>query len=203
MISDLFMEQGDSYRINLPDADLCLYPGFIETMQADKYLQQLQEQISWSQQRIKVYGREYAVPRLSAWYADNGLAYEYSGLRSEGLPWIGVLIELKNRVEQTTRHRFNSVLANLYRDGADSVGWHADDESELGDEPVIASLSFGEQRNFQLKHRHNPSLKKTIPLAHGSLLLMQGATQQYWLHQIPKSVRQMKARINLTFRWVE
>ena len=200
MMNDLFMDGDAAYPLDIPDGTLYVYPAFFHADEADGYFQLLREQLAWSQSRIKVYGREYPVPRLSAWYADEGRSYGYSGLRSEGLSWLPVLLEIKARVEQVCDERFNSVLANLYRDGRDGVGWHADDEAELGKNPLIASLSLGQPRTFQLKHRQDKSLKKSIQLPHGSLLMMGGELQHHWLHQLPKSQRPMGERINLTFR---
>ncbi|MCK4710465.1 MAG: alpha-ketoglutarate-dependent dioxygenase AlkB [Gammaproteobacteria bacterium] len=200
---DLFSDNNTCHIINLPDAELALYPCFFSTTDADYYLKELLALLQWSQERITVYGKEYDVPRLSAWYADDGKSYEYSGLRVEGMPWIPVLTEIRNKIQSVCVTGFNSVLVNRYRNGSDSVGGHADDETELGVNPVIASLSFGEERTFQLKHKDDKTLKKSIVLPHGSLLLMQGKTQSNWLHQIPKSSRDMIERINLTFRFVK
>jgi alkylated DNA repair dioxygenase AlkB len=203
MIKDLFADKNTCYIIDLPDAEICLYPYFFDEDEADYYLKELISQVAWSEQTIKVYGKEHKVPRLSAWYADDNKSYEYSGLRTVGLPWLAILTEIKNKVQTTCGTAFNSVLVNRYRNGRDSVGWHADDEPELGRDPVIASVSFGEERTFQLKHKYDKTLKTSIVLPHGSLLLMQGATQSNWLHQIAKSSRDMDERINLTFRFVK
>ena len=202
MLTDLFADGDNNQRIDLalPDAQLYMLPNFLSVSQADQLFTVLLQQLDWTQQHIKVYGKEYAVPRLSAWYADAGRHYEYSGLRMDGLPWTQELTAIKAQVEDCCQQRFNSMLANLYRDGADAVGWHADDEDELGKNPFIASLSLGQPRHFQLKHRRDKSLTKSFLLPHGSLLIMQGETQHHWLHQIPKSRKAMLSRINLTFR---
>lgn len=148
-----------------------------------------------------MFGKLLPMPRLTAWYGDKG--YTYSGLHNKPQPWLPVLLELKERVEQASGNKYNSVLLNLYRTGQDSMGWHSDDEAELGNEPAIASLSFGGERKFSFRHRTRKDLKsQSIDLAHGSLLLMQGATQHHWLHQVPKTARAMTPRINLTFRKV-
>lgn len=202
-MTDLFSDKNTCHTIDLPDADIRLYPYFFAATEADRYFNELMAQIEWSEQTINLYGQTHKVPRLSAWYADEGKSYEYSGLRTVGLPWVAVLTEIKNRIKAVCSAPFNSVLANRYRNGSDGVGWHADDEPELGHNPVIASLSFGEERNFQLKHKRDKTLKQSIILTHGSLLIMQGTTQQNWLHQIPKTTRLINERINLTFRIVE
>jgi len=203
MMSDLFSDTKECLQLDLQDAEIILYPHFFGATEEDHYFERLIKELDWSQQRITVYGKQHDVPRLSAWYADDGKTYEYSGLRSVGLPWVPVLTELKKSLLNVTDQAFNSVLANLYRNGADSVGWHADDEPELGREPVIASFSFGEERRFQLKHKTIKSLRHSVILPHGSLLIMKGATQANWLHQIPKSSRPMRERVNLTFRQVK
>lgn len=199
---DLFSDNETCHQIDLIDAKVSLYPYFLNIDEADKYLRELLSQVSWSEQTINVYGKVHKVPRLSAWYADDNKSYEYSGIRSNGLAWIDVLNDLKNKIQIRCESSFNSVLVNRYRNGNDSVGWHADDEPELGTEPVIASLSLGEERVFQMKHKNDKTLKKSITLPHGSLLLMRGKTQENWLHQIAKSSRDMSDRINLTFRTV-
>ena len=203
MIPDLFSDKNTCHAIDLPDADISLYPCFFDVAEADYYFNELMSQIAWSEKTIKLYGKEHKVPRLSAWYADEGKSYEYSGLRTVGLPWVPVLAEIKNIISSVSPAPFNSVLANLYRNGDDGVGWHADDEPELGSSAIIVSISFGEERNFQLKHKRDKTLKKNLLLTHGSLLIMQGKTQENWLHQVPKSSRTMGERINLTFRVVD
>jgi len=203
MTEDLFADENSCYQIDLPDADICLYPYFIKSDEADDFFAALMSQIEWSEHSINIYGQQHKVPRLSAWYADNAKSYEYSGLKSQGLLWNPLLLELKSKIEAVCNKSFNSVLVNRYRNGCDGVGWHADDEKELGTNPVIASLSFGQERSFQLKHRRNKSLKKNLLLGHGSLLIMQGQTQHHWLHQVAKSKRQLNERINLTFRIIK
>ena len=142
------------------------------------------------------------VPRLTAWYGDEGTGYIYSGIRNVPLPWTPALIEVKRAIEPLSGVVFNSVLLNRYRTGKDSVSWHADDEPEFGDQPVIASVSFGSTRSFQLKHKKRKELKVSVELTHGSLLIMRGGTQANWLHQIPKTGRPVEERLNLTFRVV-
>ncbi len=200
MMADLFDDVSSCYSIDLADADIRYYPCFIEASEADRLISELIEKVQWQQEAIVVYGKTHRLPRLSAWYADDGKSYEYSGLKKSGLPWLPILLQLKQKIEAATASSFNSVLANLYRDQNDSVGWHADDEPELGQQPVIASLSLGQSRKFQLKHIQDKNLKQSIELTHGSLLIMQGNTQHCWQHQLPKSKQPMTERVNLTFR---
>jgi len=186
-------------RLPLVDAELLLWPQLDPECDYDTLLRQLIDNTEWSQQQITVYGKPYLQPRLSAWHGD--LSYSYSGIRLEPLPWTPILRQLRRQVETLTGGEFNSVLLNYYRDGNDSMGMHSDDERELGNQPAIASLSLGETRDFVLKHRFRKDLKTfKLPLAAGSLLLMQGDTQQYWRHGINKLRRPCGARINLTFR---
>jgi len=199
---DLFSSSETYHNLNIPDADCSLYPKVFNDSEADKCLMELTHLIKWSQQVISMYGKEINVPRLSAWYGEPDLYYEYSGIRAVTLPLIPVLKTIKNKVELVTACTFNSVLVNLYRDGNDSVDWHSDDEIELGLDPIIASVSFGEERQFQMKSKIDKTLKQSFILPHGSLLLMSGETQTNWMHKIPKSKRIMKSRINLTFRTI-
>ncbi len=188
----------------LSDTHLQFIPDFISADEADGYFHALQADIEWRQDRIKLFGKVHNLPRLHQWYADDGLAYQWSGLKLQPQPWIRLLVELRARVEQHTGHRFNSVLANLYRDGNDSMGWHADDEPELGESPVIASISLGATRDFHMRQkvRTQSASTRTISLLHGSLLLMSGTSQRDWLHSLPKRKRVTEPRINLTFRQI-
>ena len=137
--------------------------------------------------------------RKSAWYGDSGASYAYSGIRREPLPWTPELLTIKETCEEVANASFNSVLCNLYHDGNDGMGWHADDERELGFEPIIASISFGADRKFSFKHRITKE-RIDIRLAHGSMLIMRGQSQHAWLHALPKSKKVLEPRINLTFR---
>ena len=169
-------------------------------------LAELIAQVPWRAERIVVFGREVAQPRLSAWYGDADAAYTYSGLHLQPRPWTPLLADLKQRVERACGTEFNSVLLNYYRDHRDGMGFHADDEPELGPRPSIASLSLGERRVFVMKRRvargaapsATPPVR--IPLDSGSLLLMRGETQRHWLHGIAKLGRPCGPRVNLTFR---
>ena len=190
----------------LPDADVALDPDFLSPERAAAYLRELETTIAWRQEPIRLFGREVMQPRLTAWYGDPGTRYGYSGLRLAPLPWTPALLDLRARVETAAAARFNCVLLNRYRHGQDSMGWHADDEPELGAAPVIASLSLGATRRFRLRPRdaqRPPHAPVTLALTSGSLLLMRGPTQQYWQHAVPKTARPTAPRLNLTFRWVE
>jgi len=189
-------------RLNLPDADVRLWRQAFQPAAADEVLALLRSRIDWQQEDIVIFGERRRVPRLVAWHGDPGTAYTYSGTAHEPLPWTPDLQRVRHRAEELTGHCYNSVLLNLYRDGRDGMGWHADDEPELGREPVIASVSFGATRRFKLRHRRSRIAACTLDLAHGDLLLMAGVTQHHYLHAVPKSARPVGARVNLTFRWV-
>lgn len=196
--------ENEPQRIVLEDADLLLYRGALSVEHADTLLDYCLTQLSWRQDHLMIAGRRIPLPRLQNWYGDSGADYAYSGLALEPLPWPEKLLEVRERIEQLTGHSsFNSALANLYRTGADSVGWHSDNEKTLGDNPVIASISLGVTRVFEMKHAVDRAQKKLrIPLSHGSLLLMAGTTQRYWRHQLPKDPSITAPRVNLTFRTV-
>jgi alkylated DNA repair dioxygenase AlkB len=187
-------------RLPLPEAEVLFYPAFFSPAESDALLEELTRDIAWKQETIRIMGSDVLTPRLTAWYGDAGKSYTWSGMTQHPHPWTPALLRMKERVEAAAAVRFNSVLLNLYRDGRDSVGWHSDDEPELGENPVIASVSLGAARSFQLKHKHDPDLRHKIELTHGSLLLMRGTTQHFWKHQIPKTAKPCDPRINLTFR---
>ena len=189
-------------RLDLPDADVRLWRPAFRPDEVDELLALLRTRIDWQQEDIVIFGQTRRVPRLVAWHGDPGTAYTYSGTAHEPLPWTPELQRIRHRVEELTAHRFNSVLLNLYRDGRDGMGWHADDEPELGREPVIASVSLGATRRFKLRHRRSRSAANTLDLAHGDLLLMAAPTQHHYVHAVPKTARPVGARVNLTFRWV-
>jgi alkylated DNA repair dioxygenase AlkB len=159
----------------------------------------LESEILWQQDQIRMFGKQILIPRLNAWYGDADKSYTYSGIHLKPHPWNDDLLWIKDRIEKEIGITFTSVLLNLYRSGNDSMGWHADDEPELGLNPSIASVSFGASRMFQMRHV-SKKIRTKIPLDNGSLLLMQGSTQHYWQHQIPKSSKALDSRINLTFR---
>jgi len=186
--------------LDLPDAEIVLYPALFSAIEADRLLRELRDTTAWRQDTIRFFGKSVDVPRLTAWYGDEGTGYIYSGIRNVPLPWTPVLGEIKRAVEPPARVVFNSVLLNRYRTGQDSVSWHADDEPEFGEQPVIASVSFGGTRSFQFKHKKRKELKASVELTHGSLLIMRGGTQANWLHRIPKTAKPVEERLNLTFR---
>lgn len=187
-------------NINLPDADLVYYPHFFSTEVSQNLMQALISHITWKHEKITIFGKKVLQPRLTAYYGNPGKPYAYSHISLDPNPWTNDLLFIKNSIEDISGHRFTSVLLNYYRDGHDSMGWHSDDEKELGINPVIGSVSFGASRKFMFKHKKDKTLKSSIMLENGSLLLMQGATQHHWQHQIPKTKKPLGARINLTFR---
>lgn len=181
---------------------IAFHPSFLDETEAETLFKSLISSVDWREESLWIAGQRRKVPRLIAWYADSDAEYRYSGELHQPQPWLPELEIIKQSLEASLGQSFNSVLCNLYRNGQDSVGWHADDEQELGKEPVIASLSLGASRTFQLKHKNKPNLRHKMSLSSGSLLVMQGTTQQFWLHQVPKEPKVSQARINLTFRHV-
>lgn len=175
---------------------------FIAKDQSYFLFDQLQEEIEWEQYPITIFGKTYMQPRLIAWYGQEGIAYSYSNTQLIAKVWTPTLLKIKEKVEATSGTTFNSVLLNLYRDGQDSMGWHSDDEKELGKRPIIASVSLGAVRKLQFRKKANKKEKMGIDLASGSLLLMKGDTQQQWQHQIAKTKKCLNPRINLTFRHI-
>lgn len=158
--------------------------------------------ILWKQDFINLYGKKNPLPRLTSWYADEGKAYKYSGILSQPNPWNKGLRYIKQQIEKVTDTQFNSVLMNWYRNGEDYLNWHTDDEPELGRNPTIASVNFGETRDFQVRHKDDHQLKFTVPLQHGSLLIMFGEMQHFWEHAVPKRKKIHASRFNLTFRTI-
>lgn len=185
---------------NLPDCELRYLPGFLEPDRAATSFERLLTEMPWREDEITLFGKTYLQPRLTALYGEGGKTYSYSGITMHPLPFTPLLQELRDAVEKASGRDFNTVLINLYRDGRDSNGWHADNERELGPAPVIASLSLGAPRAFHLKHRQFKDQRYKLILEPGSLLLMAGNTQRFWLHQVPKTRRPVGPRINLTFR---
>jgi len=188
----------------MPDADVCYMPHLELGWPHDAILHRLIADTPWRQENVVVWAKEYRQPRLTAWYGDRGCDYSYSGITLAPLPWTDLLLDVKKRVETAATASFNSVLVNYYRDNRDSMGFHSDDEPELGARPVIASLSLGEERTLILKHKTNEFAKPVrLRLASGSLLLMKGETQRYWKHGIAKESRPCGPRVNLTFRQID
>jgi alkylated DNA repair dioxygenase AlkB len=202
-VPDLFQSDATFQRLPASDADL-LYMSRLEigALTGD-VLQALIEDTPWRVESVVLWGRRYPQPRLTSWYGDADARYVYSGIELDPLPWTPRLLAIKASVERATGNRFNSVLMNYYRHERDSMGMHSDDEPELGAEPVIASLSFGDARTLVFRHRFDRSRKPIrIELGDGSLLLMRGATQRNWKHGIAKDRRPRSARVNLTFRHI-
>ncbi|MFS0517981.1 alpha-ketoglutarate-dependent dioxygenase AlkB family protein [Nostoc sp. UIC 10607] len=199
LTSDLQVE-----KLSVPDAEIILYPSYFTEEESHEILQRLFIEVNWRQDKIKCYGKEIDLPRLTAWYGDTGKSYTYSNIAMNPIPWTPVLLFIKDKVEETAQISFNSVLLNLYRDGKDSISWHSDDEPELGKYPIIYSVSFGGERKLKFRHKFNKTLDKLeLNLTNGSLLIMKDKTQEYWQHQIPKTSKLVTPRINLTFRVIK
>ena len=174
---------------------------FFDFDQSQLYMKHLTNDIKWKREKIRMWGKEIVTKKRIAWYADEGKSYTYSGSTFYPVQWNEVLLEIKKRVEQHIRFQFNSVLLNEYKSGEVGMGWHSDDEKELGIDPIIASLSFGANRDFIFKHKTDKSFEKIkIHLKSGSLLIMSGSTQHFWKHSLPKRLKVRDPRVNLTFR---
>ena len=188
---------GGFVRVEIPDAEVGYWGGFFAPDEAHALFDALRAEIRWERHRVRIRGREVDCPRLSGWEGD--AAYAYSGVTLRPAPWTTEVVAVRRRIEAAAEERFNSVLANLYRDGGDRLGWHADDEPELGPAPVIASASFGAARRFLLRPKRGGASVPVL-LEPGSLLVMRGATQRHWLHSLPPTRRPVGPRLNLTFR---
>jgi len=199
---DLFNQSVEETNpiIQLKDAELVYHPAFFDKATSDKLFQTLLDTIQWRQDKIMMYGKELPLPRLSAWYGENQKPYTYSGITLQPLPWTDELLSIKTKIEEVAKVNFTSVLLNRYRDGQDYVGWHSDDEKELGKNPVIGSVNFGATRRFQLRRTDDHKEKFEVELKHGTYLVMQGTTQHFWQHQVPKTAVKIGERLNLTFR---
>ena len=201
-MSSQLLDHIDSERLPVVDGELLFWPQTELGIAYQQLLDRLMAESPWRQQEITVYGKSYRQPRLSAWYGN--LGYSYSGIRLEPEPWTSILLDIKGRVEKLAGHEFNSVLLNYYRDQNDKMGMHSDDETELGRQPVIASLSLGESRTLLLRHKTRKDLATIkLPLPSGSLLVMRGDTQHYWRHGINAERAHCGPRINLTFRTIK
>jgi alkylated DNA repair dioxygenase AlkB len=187
----------------LRDADVRYLAQWIDPVDARAIFDAVRSEIAWETHRIRLFGREIDAPRQSCWIGDPGTDYTYSRTRFAPRSWTPTLTALRRRLREELGVDFNSVLANRYRDGRDSMGWHSDDEPELGTQPVIASLSFGAVRRFDLRHRNDATQRHAIDLESGSLLLMQGETQRHWQHALPRTAKPCGERINLTFRVID
>jgi alkylated DNA repair dioxygenase AlkB len=184
------------------NGEVYLYTNLFEPTESKRWIEALLRDIQWQQSEIKMFGKTLKIPRLNAWYGDEGKMYSYSGISLSPLPWTPDLLEIKKKVEEISNVRFNGALVNLYRNGKDSMGWHRDNEKELGQNPVIASVSLGATRAFRFRNINNKKHLIKLPLTHGSLLLMSGESQHYWEHDIPKELKIQEPRINITFRTI-
>lgn len=180
-----------------------MWPAAFTADEASGLFVELRQGVDWLEEEILIFGRRVPVPRRVAWHGDPGATYQYSGTPHRPEPWTPAQARIRDQVEALTGEPFNAVLLNLYRHGRDGMGWHADDEPELGRNPVIASVSLGATRRFCLRHRRRRELKLDLMLPHGSLLLMSGGTQHHWVHALPKTRAAVGERINLTFRRIE
>ena len=187
---------------DLPDAEIEYHPSLFNSEKSNELFELLKNEIPWQHDEITVYGKKHLQPRLTSLFGNDGKPYGYSNIIMQPNRWNPLLMFIKNEVEAICNENFTTVLLNYYRDGKDSNGWHADNEKELGRNPIIASVSFGAERVFQLKHNVT-NQRQNINLENGSLLVMKGTTQHFWKHQIPKSSKEIGARINLTFRIIK
>lgn len=198
---DLFSSEERFTPVRMPDADVSFLRHLHTGLSDERLLRELIHDTPWRQEEVVVWGQRHPQPRLIAWYGDAGKGYSYSGISMRPLPWTNLLLHLRRHVEERAQNSFNSVLLNFYRDQRDSMGFHSDDEKELGPEPTIASLSYGAERTLIFKHKRNknaPDFRLALP--HGSMLLMKGPTQRNWKHGILKQARPCGPRVNLTFR---
>ena len=198
----MFSHLNDNVLQDLPigDGGLHYAQQFLPQEQADRLLAELIIQVRWQQAEIRLFGKNILTPRLSCWMGDASAVYRYSNTTFLPEPWLDSIFTLKHQLETVARSTFNSVLLNYYRNGQDAMGWHSDDEPELGTRPVIASLSLGAERRFLLREKTKNARSMALQLAHGSLLLMQGDCQKKFQHALPRTSKPIGARINLTFR---
>ena len=198
-MTDLF--DSPIYLQNLlpKNGEVIYYGKIMDQQQADFCFLGLIRDIEWKNDEVKIFGKQIITKRKVAWYADGGVSYTYSNTTKAGLNWTKELLKLKTLVEEITKESYNSCLLNLYHDGDEGMGWHSDDEKSIVKHSAIASVSFGAERKFVLKHKVTAE-KVSQNLADGSLLLMKGETQTYWLHALTKTKKVKTPRINLTFR---
>lgn len=200
---NLFEEPQEEKKIvQILNGEYLYIPNFFDVPKANEYLKSFKENIIWKQESMKMYGKQVMFPRLTSWYGESDKPYTFSGITLQPHPWTKELMEIKAVIEPVCEVVFNSVLLNLYRDGNDSISWHTDAEKELGKNPLIASVNFGAERKFQIRHNQTQEIID-IHLKHGSLLVMQGELQHFWKHQVPKQKKITEERINLTFRVIK
>ncbi|WP_055444811.1 alpha-ketoglutarate-dependent dioxygenase AlkB family protein [Lacinutrix himadriensis] len=189
---------------DLPGADVTLFENFFSSEESNRLYNSLLQNTIWEQDQMTIYGKQVNLPRLTAWYGDSKTDSSYYDKKRKMLSWNDDLLFIKERIEKEVDIQFTRCLLNYYRDGKDSVDWHQDYEESQRKNTAIGSVTFGATRPFQLKHATRKDLKRiSIPLAHGSLLVMEGATQDNWKHKIPKTTKKILPRINLTFRWIK
>ena len=194
----------NKYQNLLPkDGEVFYLPDFFTKEESKVFYNALLQNIEWQQDKIKLFGKTHDVPRLTALYGNADKPYTYSGITMKPTAWLPELLEIKKKIETVAQVDFTTVLLNLYRNGQDSMGWHSDDEKELGLNPLIVSVSFGATRIFKLQHNNDKSLRQSLELTDGNLLVMQGQTQHFWKHAIPKTSKITEPRINLTFRVIQ
>lgn len=181
------------------DGNVNYYGKVLSEAQADHYLGRLLETIEWRNDEAIMFGRKITTKRKVAWYGEKPYEYTYSNTTKRALPWTKELLELKALVEKETGECFNACLLNLYHSGDEGMAWHSDGEADLKKDGAIGSLSFGAERKFAFKHKHRKA-KVELFLEHGSLLMMTGTTQTFWLHRLPPAKKIRSARVNLTFR---
>ena len=193
---------GSSISVDSDFQDFRYFPKYLDNSSADKLLETLLERTQWEREILKIYGKSISAPRLTSWFSDPMVSYRYSGKKRIGKPFTPELFQLRQILNARLNVHFNFVLANFYRDGKDYVGWHADDEPDLGSRPLIASISLGESRRFRVRH-NSRKVTESIDLVHGSLLIMRGQSQSHFKHCLAKTKRLVNSRINLTFRTIQ
>lgn len=185
------------------DGEAYLVSGVFAQQECRRYEQEILSSCPWRHEEIRLFGKKVLQPRLTCWMGEKDKSYTYSGITMHPEPWSEVTLQIKDKVEELCGHRFTNALINLYRNGKDSMGWHRDNEKELGENPLIASVSFGATRRFVFRHHYEKNLRVSIPLRAGDVLIMKGVTQNFWQHSLPKDPRVDAIRINLTFRRLE
>ena len=195
-------ENGSSISVDSDFQDFSYFPKYLDNSSSDKLLETLLERNQWEREIFKIYGKSISAPRLTSWFSDPMVSYRYSGKKRFGKPFTPELFQLRQILNARLNVHFNFVLANFYRDGKDYVGWHADNEPDLGSRPLIASISLGESRRFRVRH-NSRKVTESIDLVHGSLLIMRGQSQSHFKHCLAKTKRLVNSRINLTFRTIQ
>lgn len=196
------MPPKDGELVIIKNGEYIYFPNFLVKDTANDFLEAFKNTIEWKQESMNMYGKQVLFPRLTAWYGDNDKPYSFSGIKLNPHPWTKELLKIKELIVPICEVEFNSVLLNLYRDGNDSISWHTDAEKELGENPLIASVNFGAERKFQIRHNETHEMHEFV-LKNGSLLIMKGELQHFWKHQVPKQKGTIKERINLTFRVIK